>query len=216
MLRRGGIALLAVAAAGLASPTMAFPRGGGSGVGGGFGGGTGFHEGDFGSGGFGGGFRPGGFGVGSAGGFHGFGPGPVVTQNGGGFHGLGPGPVVRGGHDHDLGHRRYGWGYGFYPYGYYDDYGYPYGYDDSYSAPPRYGGSDAPWYAGAGTPWYSGSGLSWYGGVENPTYAVPVEQNPSDTTSGDAMPPRSACRTQTYQVRSAEDGAERAVNIVRC
>jgi hypothetical protein len=45
---------------------------------------------------------------------------------------------------------------------------------------------------------------------------VPDKQNPSDTTSGDAMPPRSACRTQTYQVRSAEDGGERAVNIVRC
>ena len=28
------------------------------------------------------------------------------------------------------------------------------------------------------------------------------------------MPPRSACRTQTYQVRSAGDGGERAVNIV--
>jgi hypothetical protein len=45
---------------------------------------------------------------------------------------------------------------------------------------------------------------------------VPVEQNPSDTTSRDAMPPRLTCRTQTYQVRSAEDGGERAVNIVRC
>ena len=201
MLRRGGIVLLAVAAAGLASPTMAFARGG------------------FGGGGFGGGFHPGGFGVGSAGGFHGFGPGPVVTQNGGGFHGFSPGPVVRGGHDHDFGHRRYGWGYGFYPYGYYDDYvynGYPYGYDNSYSAPPWYGGSDAPLYAGAGGLGYSGSGLPWYGGFENPTYAVPDRQNPSDTTSGDAMPPRSACKTQTYQVRSAEDGGERAVNIVRC
>jgi hypothetical protein len=71
-------------------------------------------------------------------------------------------------------------------------------------------------YAGAGGLGYSGSGLPWYGGGENPTYAVPDRQNPSDTTRGDAMPPRSACRTQTYQVRSAEDGGERAVNIVRC
>lgn len=49
--------------------------------------------------------------------------------------GFGPGPAVRGGHDHDFGHHRYGRGYGFYPYGYYDDYAYydyPYSYDDSY------------------------------------------------------------------------------------
>ncbi len=79
------------------------------------------------------------------------------------------------------------------------------------SGAPSYGGSGAPWYGGAGTLWDSGSGLPWYGGVENPTYA-----DPSDTTNRNAMPPRLTCRTQTYQVRSAEDGGERAVNIVRC
>jgi hypothetical protein len=87
---------------------------------------------------------------------------------------------------------------------------------DSGSDAPWDSGYDAPWYAGAGTLWYSGSGIPWYGVVENPTYAVPGRQNPSDTTDRNAMPPRLACRTQTYQVRSAEDGGERAVNIVRC
>ena len=87
--------------------------------------------------------------------------------------------------------------------------------DSGFDAPRWYGGSDAPGYAGAGTLWYSGSGIPWYGGVENPTYAVPG-RNPSDTTSRNAMPPRLTCRTQTYQVRSTEDGGERAVNIVRC
>jgi hypothetical protein len=87
--------------------------------------------------------------------------------------------------------------------------------DSGFDAPPRYGGSDAPWYAGVGTLWSSGSGLPWYGGFENPIYAVPG-RNPPDTTNRDAMPPRLTCRTQTYQVRSAEDGGKRAVNIVRC
>jgi hypothetical protein len=88
--------------------------------------------------------------------------------------------------------------------------------DSGFDAPPWYGGSNAPWYAGAGTLWYSGPGIPWYGGFENSTYAVPSQQNPSDTTNRNAMPPRLACRTQTYQVRSAEDGGERAVSIVRC
>ena len=85
MLRRKMFALLAVAAVGLAAPTMALARGGG---GGGHGGGG------FGGGGFaGGGLHGGGFG---GGGFHGYGPGPAVVHNGGGFHGFGPSPLVRG------------------------------------------------------------------------------------------------------------------------
>jgi hypothetical protein len=89
------------------------------------------------------------------------------------------------------------------------------GYDapwDGFDA-PWYSGDDAPWYAGSGTPWYSGS---WYRGVENPTYVAAGRQNPLNATDRNTMPPRLACRTQTYQVRSAEDGGERAVNIVRC
>ena len=87
---------------------------------------------------------------------------------------------------------------------------------DSGSDAPWDSGFDAPpWYGGSGAPWYGGSGLPWYGGVENPTYAVPG-RNPSDATNRNAMPPRLTCRTQTYQVRSAEEGGERAVNIVRC
>jgi hypothetical protein len=86
------------------------------------------------------------------------------------------------------------------------------------SGAPSYGGSGAPWYGGAGTPWdsgfdapsYGGSGAPSDSGVENPTYALPG-RDPSDTTNRNAT-----CRTQTYQVRSAEDGGERAVNIVRC
>ena len=99
------------------------------------------------------------------------------------------------------------------------------GYDASW-----YGGEDASWYSGYDAswysdydewysgyaPWYSGSGMPWYRGVENPTYVAAGRQNPPDTTDRNAMPPRLACRTQTYQVRSAEDGGERAVNIVRC
>jgi hypothetical protein len=115
MLRKAIIAL-AVAAVGLAAPTMALARGGGGG--GGHGGG-GFGGGGFGGGGFHGGeFN---------GGFHGFGPGPAVAHDGGGLRGFGPGPVVRGGHDHDFGHHRYG----FYPYSNY--YGYAdYSYDSYY------------------------------------------------------------------------------------
>jgi hypothetical protein len=68
MLRKARIAL-AIAAIGLAAPTMALARGGGGGGGG--------HGGGFGGGGFsGGGFHGGGF----SGGFHGFGPGPAVVQ----------------------------------------------------------------------------------------------------------------------------------------
>jgi hypothetical protein len=85
------------------------------------------------------------------------------------------------------------------------------GYDE-----PWYSGYDAPWYAGSGMPWYGGSRIRWDRGVENPTYFATGRQNPPDTTDRNATAPRSACRTQTYQVRSAEDGGERAVNIVRC
>jgi hypothetical protein len=47
------------------------------------------------------------------------------------LRGFGPGPIVRGGHDHDFGHHRYGWGYGYWPYR--DDYAnYDYPYYDSY------------------------------------------------------------------------------------
>jgi len=85
------------------------------------------------------------------------------------------------------------------------------GYDAS-----RYSGYDESWYSGYDAPWYSGSGMPSYRGVENPTYVAAGRQNPPDTTDRNAMPPRLACRTQTYQVRSAEDGGGRAVNIVRC
>jgi hypothetical protein len=130
MLRKA-MTVLAAAAVGLAAPTMALARGGGGGGGGGGGhGGGGFGGGGFGGGGFhgGGGFAGGGFRGGEFnGGFHGFGPGPAVVHDGGGFRGFGPGPVVRGGHDHDFGHHRYG----FYPYSDYYGYAY-YPYDDSY------------------------------------------------------------------------------------
>jgi hypothetical protein len=79
-----------------------------------------------------------------------------------------------------------------------------------------YSGYDASRYSGYDAPWYSGSGMPWYRGVENPTYVAAGRQNPPDTTDRNAMPPRLGCRTQTYQVRSAEDGGGRAVNIVRC
>jgi hypothetical protein len=84
---------------------------------GGFGGG----HGGFGGGGFGGGgFHGGGFHGGMAGGF----------PDGGHDRGFAGGFRDRDGrefHDRDLGHR---FGFGFYPYGYYDDYAYdyPYGY----------------------------------------------------------------------------------------
>jgi hypothetical protein len=74
------------------------------------------------------------------------------------------------------------------------------------SGAPSYGISGAPWDSGLDVPSYGGSGAPWDSGVENPTYSVPG-RDPSDTAT---------CRTQTYQVRSAEDGGERAVNIVRC
>ena len=61
MFRKTMIALFAVAAAGLVSPTLASARGGGHGGGGGFhGGGGGFHGGGF----RGGGFRGAGLGIG--------------------------------------------------------------------------------------------------------------------------------------------------------
>ena len=87
--------------------------------------------------------------------------------------------------------------------------------DNAYEA-SWYNGYDASRYSGYDESWYSGSGMPWYRGVENPTYVAAGPQNPLDTTDRNAMPPRSACRTQTYQVRSAGDGGERAVNIVRC
>jgi len=132
MVRKSLIALLAVAALGLVSPTMALARGGGGGGGhggGGFGGGGGFH----GGGGFGGGggFHGGGFG---GGGFHGGGFAGGGFRGGGfagGFHNGGFGRGFHGGFG-----RRFafgsGLGYGFYPYDYYDDYAYdPYAnYDD--------------------------------------------------------------------------------------
>ena len=85
------------------------------------------------------------------------------------------------------------------------------GYDASW-----YSGYDASRYSGYDESWYNGSGMPWYRGVENPTYVAAGRQNPPDTTDRNAMPPRLACRTQAYQVRSAEDGGGRAVNIVRC
>ncbi|SDS95592.1 hypothetical protein SAMN05444158_3818 [Bradyrhizobium canariense] len=128
MLRKTVIALLAVASVGLASPTMALARGGGGGGGGGGGhGGGGFGGGGFHGGGFGGGgFHGGGLG-GFAGGFHG---GQMASGfNGGGFRG---GEFHGGGfHGHDFG-RRFGFGGGFYPYGYYDDYAYDYPDSDTY------------------------------------------------------------------------------------
>ena len=87
--------------------------------------------------------------------------------------------------------------------------------DNAYDA-SWYSGYDASRYSGYDAPWYSGSGMPSYRGVENPTYVAAGRQNPPDTTDRNAMPPRLACRTQTYQVRSAEDGGGRAVNIVRC
>ena len=67
----------------------------------------------------------------------------------------------------------------------------------------------APWYDAYDAAWDNGSDAPWDSGVENPTYAVPGRD--PDSTNRNAT-----CRTQTYQVRSAEDGGERTVNIVRC
>ena len=117
MFRRTVVALLTLAAVGLAAPTMALARGGGGGShGGGFGGG-GFHGGGSGGGGFhGGGLGGGGFRGGGMAAAHGFHGGQF-----GGSH-------DRGFHDHDFGHRRFAFGPGFDAYDYYD----PYTYDDSY------------------------------------------------------------------------------------
>jgi hypothetical protein len=82
---------------------------------------------------------------------------------------------------------------------------------------PWYSGDDALWYNGDDSSSYSGSGEPWFGGY--PTYVAPDQKNPPDTnpiTDPNAMPRRSGCRTQTYKVRSADDGGERSVNIVRC
>ena len=74
----------------------------------------------------------------------------------------------------------------------------------------------APWYIGDDALWYNGDDS--FGGYDNPTYVEPDQKNPPDTnlTDPNAMPRRSGCRTQTYKVRSADDGGERSVNIVRC
>jgi hypothetical protein len=61
-------------------------------------------------------------------------------------------------------------------------------------------------------------GAPWYGGYDVPTYVVPDEQSPPDsspTTAPDMMPPRLGCRVQTYNVPS-EGGGERSVRVVRC
>ena len=76
-------------------------------------------------------------------------------------------------------------------------------------AHPR--GGDDGWYSGYGTP----SSSSY----DNWTYVAPSEQNPSDTnptTDPNARTRGVGCRTQTYKVPSADDGGERAVNVVRC
>jgi hypothetical protein len=119
MLRKTVIALLAVTSVGMASPTMAFARGGGGG--GGHGGGGGFGGGGFGGG---GGFHGGGVG---GGGFHGAMAGGF--RDGGGFHDRGGGFFSgRGfhGRGRDFGRR---FGFGFYPY---DDYAYDYPYEYGY------------------------------------------------------------------------------------
>jgi hypothetical protein len=135
MVHKTAIALLAVTAIGLASPTMALARGGGGGGGhgGGMGGGGGFHGGGgFGGGGFHGGGIGGGFRGGNmAGGFHG--GSSFGGFRGGGFH-------DRGFHGRGFGSRfafGTGLGYGAYDPYYYDDYsdgyGYPYASGDSYA-----------------------------------------------------------------------------------
>jgi hypothetical protein len=80
-------------------------------------------------------------------------------------------------------------------------------------------------------------GAPWYSGYDEPTYVVPDEQGPpesspttapkmipSPTTAPDMMPPtttsnmrppRLGCRAQTYNVPS-EDGGERSVKVLRC
>jgi hypothetical protein len=88
-----------------------------------------------------------------------------------------------------------------------------------WSYAPWYSGDDALWYNGDDSSSYSGSGEPWFGGYDNPTYVAPDQKNPPDTnpiTDPNVMPRRLGCRTQTYKVRSADDGGERSVNIVRC
>jgi hypothetical protein len=61
-------------------------------------------------------------------------------------------------------------------------------------------------------------GAPWYGGYDEPTYVVPDEQSPPDssqTTASDVMPPRLGCRVQTYKVQS-EGGGQRTIKVVRC
>jgi hypothetical protein len=149
MMRKTIIALFALAAVGLAQPTVASARGGGGGGGGGHGGGGGGHGGGFGGGGFhgggfgGGGFRGGGFGGGGfrsaaigGGGFRsaaigsgGFRSGAFTTH---GFRGAGfPQGFRHHGQRFAFGAFALGVGY---PYAYYDDYYpyYDYAYDDAY------------------------------------------------------------------------------------
>ena len=76
----------------------------------------------------------------------------------------------------------------------------------------------APWYSGDDG-WYSGYSTPASGGYDNWTSAAPAEQNPSDTnppTDPNARNRSVGCTTQTYKVPSADDGGERAVNVVRC
>jgi hypothetical protein len=76
----------------------------------------------------------------------------------------------------------------------------------------------APWYSGDDG-WYSGYGTPSLSSYDNWTYVAPSEQNPSDTnppTDPNARPRGVGCTTQTYKVPSADDGGERAVNVVRC
>ena len=119
MLHKTVVALLAVAAVGLVSPTMVLASGGGGGGGGGgHGGGGGFGDGGFHGAGMAGGFRSGGI---SHGGFH--------DRDGGGFHDH---DAFRGHRDRDFDHRFIG--FGFYPYDYYDNYPY----DNSYASGDSY------------------------------------------------------------------------------
>ena len=75
------------------------------------------------------------------------------------------------------------------------------------------------WYSGDDSSSYSGSGEPWFGGYDNPTDVASDQKNPRDTnpvTDPNVKPGRLGCRAQTYKVRSADDGGERSVNIVRC
>jgi hypothetical protein len=84
---------------------------------------------------------------------------------------------------------------------------------------PWFSGDDALWYNGNDSSSYSNPTAPWFSGYDNPTYVAPDQQNPPDInpiTDRNAVPRRLGCRAQTYKVRSADDGGERAVNIVRC